>query len=340
MWKFSVILVTGAAGFIGFHLCKKLLDRGENVLGLDCINDYYDVSLKHARLDILKKYKNFTFEKVDLADRTALQTVFQRYPIKRVVNLAAQAGVRYSIDNPYVYVDSNIVGFVNLIECCRHHRIEHLVFASTSSAYGANTKQPFDESQNVDHPMALYAATKRANELIAHSYASLYQLSCTGLRFFTVYGPWGRPDMALFKFTTNILADKPIDIYNHGKMTRDFTYVEDIVEGVDRVLQKPAQPNPVWDGDHPDPASSYAPYRIYNIGNNNPVVLMDYIHALEEALGKKAQYNFMEMQAGDVSSTYADVTRFEKEFGYKPCVSVKEGVKKFVEWYYEYYFKE
>ena len=332
-----MILVTGAAGFIGFHLCKQLLDRGETVIGLDCINDYYDVSLKLARLETLKRYKNFTFEKVDLADRVNLQAVFQHHSIKRVVNLAAQAGVRYSIDNPYAYVDSNLIGFVNLIECCRHHHIEHLVFASTSSAYGANTKQPFDESQNVDHPMALYAATKRANELIAHSYASLFKLPCTGLRFFTVYGPWGRPDMALFKFTKNILADKPIDVYNHGKMTRDFTYVGDIVDGIDRALQKPAQPNPDWDGNNPDPASSYAPYRIYNIGNNNPVLLMDYIYALEEALGKKAQYNFMEMQAGDVSSTYADVTRLAKEFGYKPNTGVTEGVRQFVEWYCEYY---
>lgn len=332
-----MILVTGAAGFIGFHLCKKLLDRGEEVVGLDGINDYYDVSLKHARLEMLEKFKNFTFEKIDLVDRANLQALFQRYPIKRVVNLAAQAGVRYSIDNPYVYVDSNIIGFVNIIECCRHHSIEHLVFASTSSAYGANTKQPFDESQNVDHPMALYAATKRANELIAHSYASLFNLPCTGLRFFTVYGPWGRPDMALFKFTKNILADKPIDIYNHGKMTRDFTYVADIVEGVDRALQKPAEPNPDWNGDQPDPGSSYAPYKIYNIGNNNPVSLMDYVYALETALGKKAHYHFMEMQAGDVSSTYADVSRLEQTFGYKPKTSVQEGVKQFVEWYLSYY---
>ena len=332
-----MILVTGSAGFIGFHLTKKLLDRGEFVVGLDCINDYYDVTLKQARLTNLEKYKNFTFEKIDLADRESLQAAFQRHPIKRVVNLAAQAGVRYSIDNPYAYVDSNLIGFVNLIECCRHYHIEHLVFASTSSAYGANTKQPFDESQNVDHPMALYAATKRANELIAHSYASLFKLPCTGLRFFTVYGPWGRPDMALFKFTKNILADKPIDVYNHGKMTRDFTYVGDIVKGIDRALQKPALPNPDWNGDNSDPASSYAPYRIYNIGNNDPVPLMDYIHALEEALGKKAQYNFMEMQAGDVPSTSADISRAEKDLGYKPCVGVKEGVKRFVEWYCAHY---
>jgi UDP-glucuronate 4-epimerase len=333
----SVILVTGAAGFIGFHLCKKLLAQGHAIVGLDCINDYYDVSLKLARLHILKENKNFAFEKMDLADKVSMQGLFQRYPIKRVVNLAAQAGVRYSIENPDVYVQSNVVGFVNLIECCRHHSIEHLVYASTSSAYGANTKLPFDESQNVDHPMALYAATKRANELIAHSYASLFHLPCTGLRFFTVYGPWGRPDMALFKFAKAILAGVPIDIYNHGKMTRDFTYVDDIVEGVARALQQPAQANPLWDGNHPDPASSYAPYRIYNIGNNQPVPLMDYIHALEAALGKKTEYHFMEMQAGDVPATSADVSRLEHDLGYKPATSVQEGVKHFVEWYLEFY---
>ena len=332
-----MILVTGAAGFIGFHLCKKLLNDGFNVVGLDIVNDYYDVTLKEARLAILNEKPNFYFARIDLVDRESLQALFKKPPIKRVVNLAAQAGVRYSIDNPYAYVDSNLIGFVNLIECCRHSKIEHLVYASTSSAYGANTKQPFDESQNVDHPMALYAATKRANELIAHSYASLYKLPCTGLRFFTVYGPWGRPDMALFKFTKNIIDDKPIDVYNHGKMTRDFTFVEDIVEGIARALASPAQPDPSWDSDSPSPASSYAPYRIYNIGNNNPVPLMDYIHALEEAIGKKSQYNMMEMQAGDVPSTYADVSRLEKDLGYKPQTSVKEGVKRFVEWYKEYY---
>jgi UDP-glucuronate 4-epimerase len=332
-----MILVTGAAGFIGFHLCKKLLNDGFNVVGLDIVNDYYDVTLKEARLAILNEKPNFYFARIDLVDRESLQALFKKHPIKRVVNLAAQAGVRYSIDNPYAYVDSNLIGFVNLIECCRHSKIEHLVYASTSSAYGANTKQPFDESQNVDHPMALYAATKRANELIAHSYASLYKLPCTGLRFFTVYGPWGRPDMALFKFTKNIIDDKPIDVYNHGKMTRDFTFVEDIVEGIARALASPAQPDPSWDSDSPSPASSYAPYRIYNIGNNNPVPLMDYIHALEEAIGKKSQYNMMEMQAGDVPSTYADVSRLEKDLGYKPQTSVKEGVKRFVEWYKEYY---
>lgn len=332
-----MILVTGAAGFIGFHLSKKLLDRGESVVGLDCINDYYDVNLKNARLTLLKNYQNFSFEKVDLADKVAVQEVFTRYPIKRVANLAAQAGVRYSIENPDAYISSNVIGFMNILECCRQHHIEHLVFASTSSAYGANTKQPFDESQNVDHPMALYAATKRANELMAHSYASLFQLPCTGLRFFTVYGPWGRPDMALFKFTKNILADKPIDVYNHGKMTRDFTYVGDIVEGVDRALHHPAQPNPAWNSDAPDPASSYAPYRIYNIGNNHPVMLMNYIRALENALGKKAQYHWMDMQAGDVQSTYADVSRLEKDFGYTPKTTIEEGIKQFVAWYREFY---
>lgn len=337
-----MILVTGAAGFIGFHLCQKLLAQGESVVGLDSMNDYYDVTLKYARLAILEKQQHFIFEKLDIADKAGMQAVFKRHSIKKVVNLAAQAGVRYSIENPDVYVSSNLIGFVNLLECCRHHSIEHLIFASTSSAYGANTKQPFDESQNVDHPMALYAATKRANELMAHSYASLFKLPCTGLRFFTVYGPWGRPDMALFKFTKNILAGKPIDVYNHGKMIRDFTYVDDIVEGIERALRNPAQANPQWNSDDPDPASSYAPYRIYNVGNNNPVTLMDYIHALEAALGKKAECHWMEMQAGDVPSTYADISRIEKDFGYTPSVSVQEGVKRFVQWYCEYYssFKE
>lgn len=332
-----MILVTGAAGFIGFHLCKKLLERGEIVIGIDNINDYYDVFLKYARLEILGQYKNFSFEKIDLADQASLAALFKKHSIKRVVNLAAQAGVRYSIENPYVYVNSNLVGFVNLIECCRHHSIEHLVYASTSSAYGANTNQPFNESQSADHPMSFYAATKRANELIAHSYASLYGLPCTGLRFFTVYGTWGRPDMALFKFAKNILAEKPIDIYNHGKMVRDFTYVEDIVEGIDRALQKPAQPDLTWDSHQPNSATSYAPYRIYNIGNSQPVPLMDYIHALEKALDKKGEYHFMEMQAGDVPSTCADVSRLEEDFGYKPKIGVQEGVKRFVEWYLDYF---
>jgi len=332
-----MILVTGAAGFIGFHLTKTLLERGEHVVGLDNMNDYYDVSLKEARLAALMLQPNFVFEKVDLADKVNLESVFQRHTIHKVVNLAAQAGVRYSIDNPDVYVSSNLVGFVHLIECCRHRHVEHLVYASTSSAYGANTKQPFDESQNVDHPMALYAATKRANELIAHSYASLFHLPCTGLRFFTVYGPWGRPDMALFKFTKAILARQPIDVYNHGKMIRDFTFVADIVEGICRALENPAQPNPDWNSDRPDPATSYAPYRIYNIGNNQPVPLMDYIAALEKALGKKAEYHFMDMQAGDVPSTFADVSRLEKDLGYKPQVSVKEGINQFVDWYLNYY---
>lgn len=316
---------------------KNSLNVGEHVVGLDSLNDYYDVSLKEARLAALMLQPNFVFEKVDLADKVNLEAVFQRHTIHKVVNLAAQAGVRYSIDNPDVYVSSNVVGFVNLIECCRHHHVEHLVYASTSSAYGANTKQPFDESQNVDHPMALYAATKRANELIAHSYASLFHLPCTGLRFFTVYGPWGRPDMALFKFTKAILAGQPIDVYNHGKMIRDFTFVADIVEGIVRALENPAQPNVEWNSDRPDPATSYAPYRIYNIGNNQPVPLMDYIGALEKALGKKAEYHFMDMQAGDVPSTFADVSRLEKDLGYKPQVTVQDGINQFVDWYIDYY---
>lgn len=332
-----MILVTGAAGFIGFHLCQKLLEEGERVIGLDCINDYYDTSLKYARLAMLEKHEHFTFKKIDLADKSSLQQLFLNYPIRRVANLAAQAGVRYSIDNPDAYVSSNLMGFVNVIECCRHHSVEHLVYASTSSVYGANTKQPFDESQHVDHPMALYAATKRANELIAHSYASLFGLPSTGLRFFTVYGPWGRPDMALFTFTKSILANIPIDVYNYGKMTRDFTYVADIVEGISRAIKNPAKPNLQWDGDHPDPGTSYAPYRIYNIGNSKPVPLMDYIHALEEALGKKAEYHYMDMQAGDVPSTYADVSRLETDLGYKPSITVMEGVRRFVAWYRAFY---
>ena len=332
-----MILVTGAAGFIGFHLCQRLLAQGETVLGIDNINDYYDITLKHARLDILKQSRQFQFIQLDLADRTAIEKLFQEHAIQKVANLAAQAGVRYSLKNPHAYVDSNLVGFVNVIEGCRHHDIQHLVFASTSSVYGANTHQPFSEAHTTDHPMAIYAATKKANELIAHSYASLYQLPCTGLRFFTVYGPWGRPDMALFKFTKAILADQAIDVYNHGKMIRDFTYVDDIVEGITRALDNPAQPNPKWDSDHPDSGSSYAPYRIYNIGNNRPTELMAYIHAVEDALGKKAKYNMLPMQAGDVPSTYADVSRLQQDLGYKPQTTVQEGVKRFVEWYLQYY---
>lgn len=332
-----MILVTGSAGFIGFHLTQLLISQGMQVVGVDNLNDYYDVNLKLARLEQLKKLADFSFEQIDIADKQALETVFKNYSITRVVNLAAQAGVRYSIENPHPYVDSNIVGFLNILECCRHHRIEHLVFASTSSAYGANKLQPFSEEQSSDHPMSFYAATKRANELMAHSYASLYNLPCTALRFFTVYGPWGRPDMALFKFTKNILANKPIDVYNHGKMERDFTYVADIVEGVSRALMQPAKPDADWDGKKPNSATSYAPYRLYNIGNSNPTPLMEYIQTLEEKLGKKAVYNMMPMQAGDVPSTSADTTKLQNDLGYKPKTTVQEGVGQFVEWYLTYY---
>lgn len=332
-----MILVTGAAGFIGFHLCQALLARGDTVVGIDNLNDYYDVSLKQARLDILAQSDKFTFVKLDIADRDGVATLFQKHAIERVVHLAAQAGVRYSLKNPYAYVDANMVGFVHVIENCRQHDIKHLVFASTSSVYGANTKQPFAESDNTDHPLAIYSASKKANELTAHAYASLYQLPCTGLRYFTVYGPWGRPDMALFKFTKAILAGETIEVYNYGKMKRDFTYVDDIVAGTIRALDNPAQPDPNWDSNNPDPCSSYAPYKVYNIGNSRPTELMDYIHAIETALGKKAQCKMLPMQAGDVPSTYADTSRLEKDLGYKPKVSVQEGVKRFVTWYLEYY---
>lgn len=332
-----MLLITGTAGFIGFHLAKKRLEQGDKVLGVDNLNDYYDVNLKLARLEQLKQYPNFTFEKLDIADRELVPALFKKYTIRKVANLAAQAGVRYSIENPLAYVDSNVLGFTNIIEGCRHHKIEHLVYASTSSVYGANEKQPFSESKGVDHPLAIYAATKKCNELIAHSYSHLYGLPTTGLRFFTVYGPWGRPDMALFLFTKAILNDEPIQVFNHGNMIRDFTYVDDIVEGVSRAIDSPAQPNVTWDGMHPDPASSRAPYRIYNIGNNNPVPLMNYIGALERALGKEAKKEMMPMQDGDVPSTYADVSKLERDLGYKPKTSVEDGVRRFVEWYRGHY---
>ena len=332
-----MLLVTGAAGFIGFHLAKKRLEMGDEVVGVDNLNDYYDVTLKMARLDQLKKYPNFTFEKLDISDRKDVPKLFKKYSFNRVVNLAAQAGVRYSIENPLAYIDSNVLGFTNIIEGCRHHKIEHLVYASTSSVYGANEAQPFSESKGVDHPLAIYAATKKCNELIAHSYSHLYGLSTTGLRFFTVYGPWGRPDMALFLFTRAMLNNEPINVFNHGDMIRDFTYVDDIVEGVSRALDNPAKPNTSWDAMNPDPATSTAPYRIYNIGNNNPVPLMDYIHAVEKSLGKKAKLNMMPMQAGDVPSTYASVSKLENDLGYRPETTVEEGVNKFVQWYRQYY---
>jgi UDP-glucuronate 4-epimerase len=331
------ILVTGAAGFVGSSLARSLLDRGDEVLGLDNLNDYYDVSLKQARLDILTRHSGFEFFKIDLTDKNRLEELFASTGIERVVNLAAQAGVRYSIENPYAYVDSNLIGFMNVLECCRHHQIEHLVYASTSSVYGANTAMPFSVHDNVDHPLSLYAATKKANELMAHTYAHLYGLPVSGLRFFTVYGPWGRPDMALFMFTKNILAGEPIDVFNFGNHRRDFTYIDDIVEGVVRVLDQVATGNPDWDGDRPDPGSSQAPYRLYNIGNNQPVELMHYIEVLERCLGREAVKNFLPLQAGDVPDTYADVGDLERDVGYRPSTTVEDGIAKFVAWYRDYY---
>jgi UDP-glucuronate 4-epimerase len=332
-----MILVTGAAGFIGSHVAQVLLGRGDRVLGLDNLNSYYDVRLKEARLDRLRQHAAFEFVQMDVADREAMAALFRDRGIDRVVHLAAQAGVRYSLVNPHAYVDSNLAGFINILEGCRHAAVEHLVYASSSSVYGANTKLPFSEHDNIDHPVSLYAATKKANELMAHSYASLFGLPSTGLRFFTVYGPWGRPDMALFLFTKGILDDKPIDIFNNGKMIRDFTYIDDIVEGVVRVLDTPATPDPSWDGNHPDPARSFAPYRVFNIGNNQPVPLMTYIETLERALGKTARKNFLPMQQGDVPSTMADVSLLEEAVGFRPRTTVEEGIGKFVQWYREYF---
>lgn len=330
------ILVTGAAGFIGYHLCYRLLKENNEVIGIDNVNNYYDVNLKYARLELLKSHHNFSFHKTDIADKIAIEKLFTENQFDVVINLAAQAGVRYSIENPHAYIDSNILGFTNILEGCRHTNVKHLVFASTSSVYGANTIYPCSEKQSTEHPITLYAATKKSNELMAHNYASLFNLPCTGLRFFTVYGPWGRPDMALFLFTKNIIQNKPIDVYNNGNMVRDFTYVDDIVEGIIRVLKKPAIPDPNWTGDKPNPATSYAPYRIYNIGNGNPVQLMDYIGAIEKALNKKAIKNFMPMQPGDVVKSSADTTLLEQDFGYKPQTTTQEGIQKFVEWYLKY----
>ena len=331
------ILLTGAAGFIGFHTAQILLQRGDEVVGLDNLNDYYEISLKEARLAQLLKFPNFRFIKMDLADRSGIAEVFKQEKFQRVINLAAQAGVRYSIQNPLAYIDSNVVGFANILEGCRHNGVEHLVYASTSSVYGANTKMPFAVTQNVDHPLSFYAATKKANELMAHTYAHLYQLPVTGLRFFTVYGPWGRPDMALFLFTKNILAGKPIDVFNYGNHRRDFTYVADIANGVVRAMDRVAQPNPEWDSNHPDPSTSNAPYRLYNIGNNQPVELMKYIQTLEQCLGKKAELNLLPLQVGDVPDTYADVEALVRDVGYKPATSVEVGIRSFVEWYLGYY---
>jgi len=331
------LLLTGAAGFIGFHTSQILLSRGDEVVGLDNLNDYYDPTLKQARLAILQKFPNFRFVKMDVADRAGTAELFKQEKFQRVIHLAAQAGVRYSIQNPLAYIDSNVVGFANILEGCRHNNVEHLVYASTSSVYGANTKMPFSVHQNVDHPLSFYAATKKANELMAHTYAHLYQLPVTGLRFFTVYGPWGRPDMALFLFTKNILAGKPIDVFNYGNHRRDFTYVDDIAQGVVRAMDRPAKPNAEWNSDAPDPGTSKAPYRIYNIGNNAPVELMRYIECIEKSLGKQAQKNLLPLQAGDVPDTFADVEDLVRDVGYKPATPVEEGVRRFIEWYVGYY---
>ena len=331
------ILVTGTAGFIGNNLAIKLLERGDEVIGIDNLNDYYDVGLKKARLARVAAHPKFTELRISLEDRTAIAEAFAKHKPQRVVNLAAQAGVRYSIEHPETYIDSNLVGFLHILEGCRHHGVEHLVYASSSSVYGANTAMPFSVHHNVDHPMSLYAATKKANELMAHTYSSLYQLPTTGLRFFTVYGPWGRPDMALFKFTKNILEGKAIDVYNHGNHKRDFTYIDDIVEGVIRTLDKLPAPNPDWNGDAPDSATSYAPYRIYNIGNNQPVELMRYIEVLEQCLGKKAEKNMLPLQQGDVPATYADIDALSRDVGFRPDTPIETGIANFVAWYRDYY---
>ena len=331
------IIVTGSAGFIGFSLCVMLLERGDSIIGIDNHNNYYDPKIKESRLQQLTKYSNYQHYRVDLSDQSSLDKIFNDHKPLKVVNLAAQAGVRYSMENPLAYINSNIVGFANTLESCRHHKVEHLVYASSSSVYGANTKMPFSEHDNVNHPLSVYAASKRSNELMAHTYSHLYQLPTTGLRFFTVYGPWGRPDMALFKFTKNILEEKPINVFNHGKHTRDFTYIDDIVEGVIKTLDSPAVSNIDWNSNQPDPATSKAPWRIYNIGNNKPVQLMNYIDALEKTLEKKAKINFLPLQPGDVPDTYANVDNLKKQFNYKPETSVFEGVSNFVKWYKDYY---
>ena len=331
------IIVTGSAGFIGASLCIKLLERGDSIVGIDNHNDYYDPKIKDDRLEILAKYPNYQHYRIDIKDEKSLEKVFKNHKPRKVVNLAAQAGVRYSMENPLAYINSNILGFAHILENCRIHEIEHLVYASTSSVYGANTRMPFSEHHSVNHPLSIYAASKKSNELMAHSYSYLYKLPTTGLRFFTVYGPWGRPDMALFKFTKAILNEKTIEVFNHGKHTRDFTYIDDIVDGVIKTLDHQASSNIDWNSDHPDPASSNAPWRIYNIGNNKPVELMDYIDALEKTLGKKAKINYLPLQPGDVPDTYADTDNLNKKFNYKPSTSVSEGVSRFVKWYKNYY---
>ncbi len=331
------VLVTGAAGFIGFHLSQALIARGDTVVGIDNLNDYYDVSLKESRLALLEPQDTFEFHQLDVADRTGMENLFQQHQFDRVIHLAAQAGVRYSIENPHAYVQSNLVGFLNILEGCRHNQIPHLTYASSSSVYGANEIQPFSEQHNVDHPVSLYAASKKSNELMAHSYSSLYNLPTTGLRFFTVYGPWGRPDMAPIKFARGILEGKPIDLYNNGDMVRDFTYIDDIIEGVVRASDQIAEPDSNWTGQAPRPDTSYAPYRLYNIGNNQPVKLLDFVEAIENAAGRKATRNLMSMQDGDVPSTFADVSSLESAVGFKPKTPIQTGVDRFVSWYRDYY---
>ncbi|MEO5360662.1 MAG: NAD-dependent epimerase [Nitrospirota bacterium] len=331
------ILITGGAGFIGFHLCRRLITRGFEVITVDNLNDYYDVRIKHDRLKLLDGAKNFRFIKMDISNIADMERLFAVEKFDYVVNLAAQAGVRYSIKNPRAYIDSNILGFANVLEGCRHNKVKHLIFASSSSVYGANRHIPFSVHHNVDHPVSLYAATKKSNELLAHTYSSLYGLPCTGLRFFTVYGPWGRPDMALFLFIKAILEDRPIDVFNYGDMRRDFTYIDDIVEGVFRLIERIPAPNPAWDAQNPDPSSSYAPYKLYNIGNNNPVGLIKFIEIIEDTLGRKAEKNLLPMQPGDVAETYADIEELTRDTGFTPSTPLDAGVGKFVAWYKEYY---
>jgi len=331
------ILVTGSAGFIGSAVCLRLLARGDEVIGVDNLNDYYDVNLKLARLERNKAYQQYVEVRADISESAAMTHVFTQHRPRRVINLAAQAGVRYSLQNPHVYVNTNVVGFLNILEGCRQNQVEHLVYASSSSVYGANTRMPFSVHDNVDHPVSLYAASKKANELMAHTYSHLYRLPVTGLRFFTVYGPWGRPDMSLFMFTRNILNDQPIDVFNHGNHRRDFTYIDDIVEGVVRALDKPAAVNSDWSGQKPDPATSTAPYRLYNIGNHKPVELLRYIEVLEASIGTRARRNMLPLQPGDVPDTYADVENLIADVGYQPSTPVEEGIKRFVDWYRDYY---
>jgi UDP-glucuronate 4-epimerase len=331
------ILVTGSAGFLGFHLCRRLLDDGHDVLGVDDLNPYYDVNLKKARLSLLTSYERFKFKKLNIADRESITSIFAENSFDRVVNLAAQAGVRYSLENPYAYINANISGFMNILEGCRHFKVPHLVYASSSSVYGLNTLMPFSVHHNVDHPVSLYAATKKSNELMAHTYSYLYGLPVTGLRFFTVYGPWGRPDMALFLFTRAILADEPIKVFNQGNLERDFTYIDDIIEGVVNIMDRIPSGNPQWNSDNPDPGTSKVAYRLYNIGNNQPVPLMEFIETIENVLGKKAKKEFLPMQPGDVPSTFADVKDLESDIGFKPNTPIKKGIEKFMEWYLDYY---